>query len=473
MFTTSTIIALGTAVLSILYGLLLYRNVIKQPEGSKKIIDAVNVLYSEVKAALGKQNSALFAITAATFVIILYLLNWETAIGFAVGVLSTILINIILANMIAKNSGRVLESARKGLQTSANMAFKSGAAGALISCGLGLLIVAAYYAIFKDTENLIGLGLGVSLVALFGKLTGKLSKEFMADTNRLNGLFELSIVSTIITMFLGQKVFDGSDNSVLFPLVLTSASVIAFAVASILIRFFKNTKKFSTILYSALGIEVVLFGTAVYFSYHLMMKSTGVSAMVNVYGLAIISLIILFLGGLTILFNIYGQVAGNANKIAEKSETPIDVKNHLAKMTVFENLFSNISKFYYIWATALISVLLFYGYTKNVLGSISLNLGNYLVLSGLLIGLVAASLFYFQKIKYNNENINKAILLCVILILLPVIIGLTLGASALGGYVIGVILIGLFASVFFSESYTNIIRISAIIALLIASSIVK
>lgn len=479
MFAISIIIAVATAVLSILFGLLLLRNIRKQPEGNKKIIDNVKLASKEVRITLGNHNSALAAISVPAFVLILYLINWETALGFLVGALVTIFINFILANMIVRNSGRVIEASRKGLPTAANIAFKSGTAITLIICGLAILVTAGFYAVFKNTESLIGLGAGVSLVALFLQFSKRISKTPEININPSIGFVELIILSMIATIFLGQTMFKNSDNPTLFPIVLASASTIVFALTSIFIRFFKNTRNIAIIFYRSIAIEIVLFAIATFFIFIWMMKGVGIGSMINFYGLAIISEIILFLIEYAILINIYNQVTKTAVFIAEKSEIPTDVKNHLAKTGLYERISSRISKLYSIKGTAFVSIVIFAGYYGAILNtgkSISFDLGNYLVLIGLLIGAIAVSLCqladYFQKIKYSTESINKNILLSVIVLLVPVIIGLTLGPVALGGFVIGVLLTGLFASLFCSSLFTNLIKVSAVIALLIAAYIV-
>lgn len=474
MFATTMVISLCVAVLSIVFGFVLNLNARKQPEGNKKTVDNVKIVIDEVKKSLGRQNTILFAMIALVFVIVLYLLNWATAIGFLVGAIVTILMHFVLAQIITQNCGRAAEASRKGLGSIANIALKIGVEAGLLSYGIALLVAAGFYAIFKDTQGLIGLAFGVCLVSLFTKLSGNVSKEFKINVSSSISFFELIVLSMVITMVLGQAMFQKSSNTILFPIILASASAVSFAVASLFTRFFKSTKKLSTIIFRTLTIEALLFAAATFFTYNWMIKSIGISSMINFYGLAIISLIVLFLGGTAILLNIYHQIVKSAALIAEKSELPDDAIDHLTSMGQFEKVSGSLLKFYSAEATALVSIVIFASYYRIILKadkSISFDLSNYLVLTGLFVGATAISLFYFQKNKFI-ESTNKTILLCSIIILLPVIIGLTLGPVALGGFVIGIILTGLFATVFHSQSFANIVRISSIVALLIASKIV-
>ena len=476
MFNISIIIALSTAVLSIGLSAIFNRSVSKQSQGNKKTVDEVKITLAEVKKSLSKQNSVLIAMSALIFVIILYLLNWTTAIGFLIGAIATIAIHVVLSHIIISNSGRVAEASRRGVQACANLALRLGSIVGLVVCGLSLLIVAGFYVIFQDTQSLVGLGFGVCLLAFFIKFSGKLSKEYELNVNSLIGFFELTTLAIIIAMVLGQMMFKGTSNAVLFPILLASASTVVFVVTCLFARFFKKTKTITAVIIRTITIEIVLFAAAAFFAYVWMMQGVGIRAMVNFYGLAIISLILLFLAGVTILLDNYRQVAKNAALIADKVALPSDTVDHLTAMSFSGKVFGfDFIKTYTLKGALFVSLSIFAGYYKTVQNAdkaFSMELSNYLVMIGLFVGALAASLFYLQKIRYNVENTNKIILLCSIVAIVPVIMGLTLGSVALGGFVIGVMLTGLFAATFHSQSFTNIIKVSSIIALLIASYIV-
>ena len=69
-------------------------------------------------------------------------------------------------NVSVRGNVRTAEASRNGLAAGMDVAFKSGAITGLFVVGLGLLAVAGFYAIFKDTEALIGLGFGGSLISI-------------------------------------------------------------------------------------------------------------------------------------------------------------------------------------------------------------------------------------------------------------------------------------------------------------------
>ena len=472
MLTNTLMISLGTAILSFLLVFIMRRNILKQPEGGKRIIDSVKIVSDEVKKGVNKQNMVLFPITLAVFVLILYLLNWQTGIAFLAGALATILINQILPHIVAQNSGRVLEASRKNIAEGANIALKSGVVSASLVLGLSLLITTGFYAIFQNTQVLVGLGFGVVLVALYIKLTSTGGKELKIDPNSAIALLELTTLATVVAMVLVKSTFGYPTNPTLFVLIIASASTITFLISSFLLRFFKSAKKLSTNIYAAIGLQILIFAAAVFFAKMWLIKAIGIHYMVNFYGLSLIALILLFLAGLAMQLNIYHQVVNNAVSIADKNEISEDTKKQLFELTGFETLFQFINKFYIIKSTALVSILLFAAYFRSIQSSFSLDLGNYLVLIGLFVALIIMSLFYWQKTKFKAERLLKNILIVVGFLVIPVVIGLTLGPVALGGYVLGVILTGLFAATFISKLFGNIILLSSVIALLIASSIV-
>jgi len=472
MLTNTLIISLGTAVLSILLVFILRRNILKQPEGGKRIIDSVKIVSLEVKKGVNKQNMVLFPMAAAVFVLILYLLNWQTALAFLAGALATILINQILPHIVAQNSGRVVEASRKSFTEGANIALKSGVVSASLVLGVSLLITAGFYAIFQNTQVLVGLGFGVALMALYIKLSSVSFKNPQIDPNLSINLFGLFTLATIMVMVIAKATFGKPTNPMLVSFTISSALVVSFLVASFFMRFFKTTKKFQNMLYLSLPVQIVLFAGSIYFAKIWLLKGIGIHSLLNFYGLSLIALIVLFLAGMSVLLNVYHQVINSALYIADKNEIAEDAKKQLLELSSLDKLFQFINKFYIIKSSALVSMLFFAAYFRTIQSSFSLDLGNYLVLIGLFIGLILIAVYNFQKNKYKSENIAQNIIIIVSVLFLPIIIGLTLGPVALGGYLMGVILTGLFGSAFLSKTFGNIILLSSIIALLIASSIV-
>ena len=472
MLSNTIMISLGASILSILLVLGLRRNILKQPEGGKRIIDAVKIVSTGVKKDVGKQNMVLFPMVAATFVLIMYFLNWQTALAFLASAMATILINLILPHIVAQNSGLVVEATRKSMIEGANIALKSGVVSASLILGLSLFITASIYAIFQSNQILFGLGFGSVIVALYLSISKRKSEQPKMNPDFSISLFALNILVTITVMILAKTAFAKSTNPTLLALVMASASTISFLVSSFLIRFFKSTKKFQSVILLPLAVQLVLFAVAAYFSKMWLIKDFGFHSFLNFYGLALLALIIFFLTGMAILLNIYYQVLGNASGIAENTESSEDIKKNLLELRLFDKLIGFINKIYVVKGTALVSLVVFAAYYKVIQKSFPLDLGNYLVLIGLFLGLLVIALFNWQKVKIEKESLVKNVSIVAVFVLLPVLVGVFLGPVALGGYVIAIILLGLFSVIFISTTFSNVVLITTTIALLIASSIV-
>ncbi|HLC43576.1 MAG TPA: sodium/proton-translocating pyrophosphatase, partial [Patescibacteria group bacterium] len=85
MYTTSMTIALVTAAISIIYGLILARVVSKKDAGNKKMTDIAKAIQEGAMAFLNRQYSTVAVVAAVLFVVLLYALNYKVALGFLIG----------------------------------------------------------------------------------------------------------------------------------------------------------------------------------------------------------------------------------------------------------------------------------------------------------------------------------------------------------------------------------------------------
>ena len=331
MFNTSIIIALSASVLSVLYGLVLMISILKKPQGSKKMSDIAKAIQEGAQAFLNRQYSAVALVATVLFVVLLYAIGWKVALGFLIGAVLSALAGYIGMSISVRGNVRTAEAAKKGLPAGMDVAFKSGAVTGLFVVGLSLLAVAGFYAVFKDTETLIGLAFGGSLISIFARLgggiftkgadvgadlVGKVEAGIPEDDHRnpaviadnvgdnvgdcagmAADLFETYSVTAIAAMLLGHLFFENFENAILFPLVLGSASIITSIIGTWFVRLGKNSKNIMGTLYRGLIVSGILSAGAFYFITNWMMKDNGKFGTLNIYlasliGLAVTALLV-------------------------------------------------------------------------------------------------------------------------------------------------------------------------------------
>jgi len=324
MYTTSMIIALAAAVISIVYGLVLVASISRKEQGSKKMIEIAKAIQEGAMAFLNRQYSTVGIVAAVLFVVLLYVLGWKIAVGFLVGAGFSAFAGYIGMNVSVRGNVRTAEASKKGLPAGMDVAFKSGTVTGLLVVGLGLLAVAGFYFLTKDIEALIGLGFGGSLISIFARLgggiftkaadvgadlVGKVEAGIPEDDPRnpaviadnvgdnvgdcagmAADLFETYSVTAIATMLLGHLFFANFENAILYPLVLGAASIITSIIGSWFVRLPKKSKNIMGTLYRGLIVAGVLAAVAFYFITNWLMKDNGHYSTLNIYLASLIGL---------------------------------------------------------------------------------------------------------------------------------------------------------------------------------------
>ncbi|MBI2046008.1 MAG: sodium-translocating pyrophosphatase [Parcubacteria group bacterium] len=323
----TTYFIFGSALLAILYGLIVTKKILALPTGNETMRSIASAIEEGARAYLNRQYKtiALVAIVLAVLIGIIPTLGTTTALAFLVGAILSGATGYIGMNISVRSNVRTAEAAKNGLASALKVAVNGGAVTGMLVVGLALLGVASFYFLTGNITALIGLGFGGSLISIFARLgggiftkaadvgadlVGKVEAGIPEDDPRnpaviadnvgdnvgdcagmAADLFETYVVTLIATMLLGHLLLPGITNAILYPMLLGAFSIIASIIGIFFIKL-GSSKNIMGALYKGLAAAAVLSLIGFYPLTSVFMTGNGAYSVMSIYLSAVIGILV-------------------------------------------------------------------------------------------------------------------------------------------------------------------------------------
>ncbi len=171
------IIAPVVGVAALLYAFYKASTINKVDAGNDRMKEIASFIQEGAMAFLSREYKTLITFIAFIFIIIIFAINWQTAVSFILGSLFSILAGYFGMRVATKANVRTTNAAREsGMNKALDVAFSGGTVMGMTVVGFGLFGAGLLWILFRNDPNaanyLTGFSFGASFVALFARVGG-------------------------------------------------------------------------------------------------------------------------------------------------------------------------------------------------------------------------------------------------------------------------------------------------------------
>ena len=172
-------LALVCALFGLAAAYFIIRRVVESSPGNERMRQIAAAIQEGAKAYLNRQIISIGIIAVVIFVLLIFLRDAFTALGFLCGAACSLGAGYVGMRIAVLANSRTADAATRSKYPALRAAFNGGAVTGLLVVGLALLSVGLFFLIGqaafgleKATASLVGLALGASLISVFARLGG-------------------------------------------------------------------------------------------------------------------------------------------------------------------------------------------------------------------------------------------------------------------------------------------------------------